>query len=113
MMSVDDDQGGQTETEASFLHSKHTAAADSGGQPRAKKAKTDGGAATGGHDEVSDAETVPEEAEEEEEDEEEEDAEEDEEEEGDEEGEEDEERDEVEDGTGPADEDEALDDDSD
>lgn len=115
MMSIGDDEGGHTETDTSFLQ-RGTApnTTPGGGQPRAaKKAKIDGGAAgsstmdlDGGNDEVSDAETVPDEPEEEED----EDDEVEEEEEDEEEDQEEERGDETEDQAGAPDEDEALDD---
>jgi len=116
-MGDDHDEGGHTETDTSFLQ-RGTASntTPGGGQPRAaKKAKIDGGAAgsatmdlDGGNDEVSDAETVPDEPEEEEEDEDDEVEEEEEEEE--EENQNEDRGDETEDQAGAPDEDEALDD---
>lgn len=119
MMSMGDDhdEGGHTETNTGFLQRAAMAKTTTGGgQPRAaKKAKMDSGAAgsstmylDGGNDEVSDAETVPDEPEEEEEDE---DDDVEEEVEDEEEGQEDDhDHDETEDQAGAPDEDEALDD---
>lgn len=107
MMSMGDDpdEGGHTETDTSFLQRANTTP----GGRAAKKAKIDAGSSSmhqdGGNDEISDAETVPDEPEEEED--EDDDVEEEEE---DEEETQQEEHDETEDQAGAADEDEALDD---